>query len=266
MLGSGSARLGLARLGSIRLASLIELTNIGSGSARLINELLNGTRARLGLRDNCRGEYEIISSGSQIHQYHPNKSLANSSINITDFPNKSLANSSMKLNEGRTNVWMHAHRGRCSPFVACTPSAPSTSFKDNPLNKVEGTKGKKEHECTYGPPSNLTELLTRSILSDILGLKIIPQLLRTFRVLVNIKKRIRHTIENVASANVVIIVPLISSPGLFQWLIISSICRKFCRPGGTQHIHHLQRGQQEVHLLLPTTKVYSLEFLQFAEF
>ncbi|KAL4587810.1 hypothetical protein LXL04_000684 [Taraxacum kok-saghyz] len=43
----GSAR--LARLGSIRLASLIELTNIGSGSARLINELLNGTRARLGL-------------------------------------------------------------------------------------------------------------------------------------------------------------------------------------------------------------------------
>ncbi|KAL4582128.1 hypothetical protein LXL04_006669 [Taraxacum kok-saghyz] len=51
MLGSGSARLGLARLGSIRLASLIELTNIGSGSARLINELLNGTRARLGLVD-----------------------------------------------------------------------------------------------------------------------------------------------------------------------------------------------------------------------
>ncbi|KAL4566341.1 hypothetical protein LXL04_030455 [Taraxacum kok-saghyz] len=49
MLGSGSARLGLARLGSIRLASLFELTNIGSGSARLINELLNGTRARLGL-------------------------------------------------------------------------------------------------------------------------------------------------------------------------------------------------------------------------
>ncbi|KAL4566913.1 hypothetical protein LXL04_031039 [Taraxacum kok-saghyz] len=49
MLGSGSARLVLARLGSIRLASLIELTNIGSGSARLINELLNGTRARLGL-------------------------------------------------------------------------------------------------------------------------------------------------------------------------------------------------------------------------
>ncbi|KAL4583669.1 hypothetical protein LXL04_008251 [Taraxacum kok-saghyz] len=39
----------MARLGSIRLASLIELTNIGSGWARLINELLNGTRARLGL-------------------------------------------------------------------------------------------------------------------------------------------------------------------------------------------------------------------------
>ncbi|KAL4565658.1 hypothetical protein LXL04_029761 [Taraxacum kok-saghyz] len=104
------------------------------------------------------------------------------------------------------------------------------------------------------------KLLTRSIFRHVFGPQIVSQFLSRFNILIDIKEGIRHTIEDVATTYVIIILPLGSLPGLFQCFIFIKL-----RHEGTQNVHHFPGSEKKVHLLLPSSEVLPFKLLQLVK-
>ena len=76
-----------------------------------------------------------------------------------------------------------------------------------------------------------------------------------------------HAIQNMATAYVIVIVPLMLLPYPFLRLLLVylrlllRLQRIWCR----ENIHNLQYGEKEMHLLLPATEIHTFKLLKLAE-
>lgn len=68
---------------------------------------------------------------------------------------------------------------------------------------------------------------------------------------------IRHIIKNMASTNIVIVLPFVPLPHVFESFIIL-----FLMSGSSKHIRNTKGHQDEMHLLLSSMKPDALEFVQ----
>ena len=76
--------------------------------------------------------------------------------------------------------------------------------------------------------------------------------------LINIEKRIAHTVEDVSSLYEIIVLPLVSLPCLLQSFIFL-----FFRFRSAYHIGHIEGSQKDKHLLLPSSKFHTQKLVQF---
>nr|GME16852.1 hypothetical protein Iba_scaffold17857CG0010 [Ipomoea batatas] len=114
------------------------------------------------------------------------------------------------------------------------------------------------------------EFLARGILRYIFCLKHIPQVLRSFLILINIKEGVRHTVQNMATAGEIIIFPLEPATGCFKRLILllhwPRERRQRGSPASSSSLDGLQRSGSGSHARPGDSLAFSVSGIAAASF